>query len=296
MKLLTPTAALFIVLVHTQLLSAQTGYPMLMATKPVAAAVGGTSEHTVFARYSLDDAYQVLVSGEGVTGEIIPEEQKPEDEKAKEKEKDAKAKGEKKRGRRANAETLKVRFTVASDAKPGVRDYRIATPRGVSTVGQLVIGRDPVINEADKNNTAAEAQSITLPATVCGVIEAIEDVDIYKFKVEAGKSFAFHVRGLRLCDRIHDLQEHLDPIITLRNASGATLATADNEFAGDPFLSYRFHEAGEYLLEVRDVRYKGNQYPNYSVEISDRPFVIVAFPLAAARGADTRLEQIGAQM
>ncbi|MGE3315762.1 MAG: hypothetical protein AB7O26_11670, partial [Planctomycetaceae bacterium] len=72
--------------------------------------------------------------------------------------------------------------------------------------------------------------------------------------------------------------------------------TADNEFAGDPFLSYRFHEAGEYLLEVRDVRYKGNQYWNYSVDISDRPFVIDAFPLAAARGADTRLELIGAQM
>lgn len=275
---------------YTGIVFAQTSYPMIMATKPVAAQSGQTSDHTVFARYSLDDAYQVLVSGDGVTGEILPEEEMP-DEKTKEE-----AKKDGKKRRRANAETLKVRFTVAANAKPGVRDYRIATPRGVSTVGQLVVVRDPVVSEADKNNTPAEAQSITVPATICGVIEAIEDLDIYKFKVNAGQSLSFHVRGLRLCDRIHDLQEHLDPILTLRSAAGATLATADNDFAGDPFLSYRFQEAGEYLLEVRDVRYKGNPYWNYSVEISERPFVIDAFPLAVARGSESKLELIGAQL
>ncbi len=269
-----------------RIVQAQTAYPMLMAIKPVAAQVGQASEHQVFARYSLDGAYQVLVSGSGVTGEVIPE---PKDEKPA----DGKKSDEKKKPKKA-PEELKVRFTVSADALPGVRDVRIATPRGVSTVGQLVIARDPVISESDKNNTAAEAQQVAFPATLCGTIEAVEDVDTFRFHADAGKSLYFHVRGMRLNDRVHDLQEHLDPILTLRSGSGITLATADNDFAADPFLSYRFAESGDYLLEVRDVRYKGNAYWTYGVEVGDRPFVQTVHPLGIERGKETKIQLVGA--
>src|SRR3990172_3341639 len=161
-------------------LPAQTAYPMLMALKPVAAQVGKTSEHEVLARYSLEGTYKVLVSGDGVTGEVVPEEEKPASPKQPEEAKKSEEK-KKKKGKRA-PEALKVRFTVSADALAGVRDFRLVTPRGVSTVGQLVVVRDPVIAESDKNNTAAEAQPITLPATVCGSIEALEDIDIFRFK------------------------------------------------------------------------------------------------------------------
>jgi len=258
---------------------AQTAYPMLMSLEPVSAQVGQTSEHLLRARYSLEGTYQVLVSGEGVTGEALPPESEEELKKA---------------GKKKQPDTLKLRFTVAPDAKPGVREFRVATPRGVSTVGQLVIARDPVVAENDKNNSAAEAQPIELPATVCGVIGSAEDIDTFRFKIEKEQSLSFHVRGMRLLDRIHDLQEHLDPILTLRNAQGGTLATADNEFAADPYLAYHFTQPGEYLIEIRDVRYKGNQHWVYSLEINDRPFAVASFPLAVTRGQEQKLQVVGA--
>lgn len=259
--------------------SAQLSYPMVMSVKPVAVQAGATFEHTIQSRYSLANAYQVMVSGGGVVGEVILPPPPPEDGKKK-----------------PDVTSLKVRFTAAADAIPGVRDFRIGTPQGASTVGQLVVVRDPVVSESAANDRADQAQSITLPATICGTIEKAEDVDYFKFHVDAGQAFTFHVRSSRLQDRIHDLQNHSDPILMLRNAAGSTLAASDNHFFGDPLLSYRFEHAGEYLLEIRDVRYEGNQYWEYCIEAHSRPFIETAFPLAVARGQSSPIELVGYQL
>ena len=258
-------------------------YPMLMSVRPAAAQIGQTTEHEVSARYNLYGAYKVLVAGEGVIGEVVVPETKPGEKPPEVKPDQPKP----------NQPKLKVRFTVAADAVPGVRDFRIATPQGASTVGQIVVARDPVVMETGDNNTAAKAQQIALPATVCGAIEAAEDLDVFKFTVEAGTAWTFHVRAQRLEDRIHDLQTHVDPIITLRNSAGSTLATSDNYYAGDPLLYHKFDAAGEYFLEIRDVRYQGNAEWVYSIEINDRPFVTQVFPLAVAPGAETKLSLVG---
>lgn len=264
---------------------AQQSYPMLMSLHPVAAQTGQTSEHEVNARYNLDGAYKIFVTGAGVTGEVVPPEMKP-DEKA----------NDMPKGKRPPKAKIKVKFTVAPDALPGVREFRIATPQGASTVGQLVIVKDPVIVEKDPNDSRPTAQEITLPATVCGTIEKGEDVDWYKFKVEAGTALSFLVQSSRLQNKIHDLQVHSDPIITVRNASGTTLAQADNEFYADPCLRYKFEQAGEYFLEIRDVRYQGNVDWRYSIEINSRPLVTQVFPLAITPGAEGKLDLVGFQL
>ncbi len=256
--------------------SAQTAFAMLMSLKPVAVQVGTTTEITVNSRYSLHAAESVLVTGSGVLAQVVPPEVKPDDKPP-------------------NVTALKIKVTVAAEAMPGVRDLRIATLQGVSTVAQLVVVEDPVILEA-KNDTAAEAQPITLPATICGCIEKAEDVDFFKFYAEAGQSLVFHVRSQRLQDRIHDLQQHSDPILTIRNAQGSTVAASDNAFFADPFLCQRFDQGGEYLLEIRDVRYTGNQYWEYAVEIHSRPFVRTVFPLAIATGKEAKLTAVGSQL
>ncbi len=89
------------------------------------------------------------------------------------------------------------------------------------------------------------------------------------------------------------MKRHVDPIITLRNRKGSVLAMSDNYFFADPLLQYTFAAEGEYYLEIRDVRYQGNEYWQYVVEINDRPFVTNVFPLAVAPGETTPLELIG---
>jgi len=259
--------------------SAQTAYPMLMSARPVAIQVGTSGECTVNSRYTLHGAYQVLVTGNGVTGEVLPPPAKPEDAQKK-----------------PELTQIKVRFTAAADALPGVRDIRIATPQGVSTVGQLVVVRDPVIAEAAKNDKPEDAQQVSLPASLCGCVEKAEDVDYWKFHAEAGQSFAFQVRAARLEDSIHDLQNHVDPILTLRSPTGAVLATSDNFFFADPVIAHKFEAAGDYLVEIRDVRYEGNQYWEYVIEASSRPMIETTFPLAVVRGQASSLELVGFQL
>jgi hypothetical protein len=256
-------------------LRAQTSYPMVMCVRPVAVQAGQTTECEVLARYNLNGAYKVFVTGDGVTATVNTQKQA------------------KSGAARRQVSALTVRFQATADALPGVRDVRIATPQGVSTLGQIVVMHDPIVREAANNDTLQSAQSITLPATVCGAIEKREDVDYYKFKVAAGTALTFHVRCQRLENRIHDLQEHADPIINLRNAAGSVLASNDNYFFGDPLLHHRFTAAGEYYLEIRDTRYGGNPYWQYCIEINDRPFVTCVHPLRVTPGRETRLRLIG---
>jgi hypothetical protein len=272
----TTVLAIILLLAASRYAFAQVAYPMLMSLKPVAAQIGQTTEHTLKSRYSVLGAFQVLVSGEGVTGEVVLVPAKP--------------------GDKPNAQEVKIRFTVAPDVLPGVRDFRVATAQGASTVGQLVIVRQPVILERADNDALEKAQDISLPAAICGAVERNEDVDFYKFRASAGQAFSFQVRSMRLQDRIHDLQSHIDPIVSIRNAQGATIASNDNWFYGDPFIHHRFAEPGDYWLEIRDVRYQGNQYWEYCIEVTDTPFVTNVFPPAVARGQSARLELVGFQL
>ncbi len=255
-------------------LRAQTSYPMVTCLRPVAVQAGTTAEVEVAAVHNLHGAYQVLVTGTGVTATVEP------------------PKGPAPTPRPVVG-TVQVRFQAAADALPTVRDVRLITPQGASTLGQLVVVRDPVVREAANNDTLATAQPIPLPATVCGAIEKAEDVDFCKFHVKAGAALTFHVQCQRLQNRIHDLQEHADPIITLRDARGTVLAASDNFFFGDPLLHHRFAAEGDYFLEVRDTRYGGNPNWQYSIEIHDRPFVTTTFPLRVTPGTTARLRPVG---
>ncbi|HEX4131321.1 MAG TPA: hypothetical protein VHZ24_14875 [Pirellulales bacterium] len=254
-----------------------TSYPMVLDCNPLAAQVGTTSEHVVKARYGLAGAFQVLVTGRSVNGEVV------EVSEPKTKSKDA------------FYTTVKLRFTVAEDAMPGVRDFRVATPHGASTLGQLVVVRDPVVVEDSKksNDTPAGAVAIELPAAVCGAIEKAEDVDYYKFHAKAGESLVFNAQSSRCEDRIHDLQSHSDPILTLRNSQGTVLGMSDNFFRADPLLMHRFEHEGDYTLEIRDVRYQSSPYWQYVIQINDRSLVTNVFPLALVAERPTRVELVG---
>lgn len=265
---------LFLLSVSTQI-SAQTSFPMLVSLKPVAAQVGKASEHSLQSIHSMYGANQVIVTGTGVTGEIVSKMEPGKD------------------GKPPNMQQLQVRFAVAPDARPGVRDFRIVSPVGPSTVGQLLVVTDPVIAEQAPNDTREQALSVAFPAVLCGTIEKSEDVDLFKFVVSEPSTWTFHVAAMRLEDKIHDLQTHIDPIITIRSANGSTLAAADNRYAADPLLKCRIEHPGEYFVEIRDVRYEGNANWVYAVEANSRPFVTTVYPLAVETGAAASLQLNG---
>ncbi|MEE2843883.1 MAG: PPC domain-containing protein [Planctomycetota bacterium] len=258
---------------------AQTSYPMLMTLQPIAIQIGTTGELEVQSRYSMWGATRVIISGEGLSGEVVH----PEIPVAKEGEKPAEP----------SLTTLKIKFTATADAAPGVREFKLLTPRGVSTVGQIVVTRDTVVFEDIKSDSSENAVMFEIPATLTGVIEKGEDRDYFKFSIDAPTQLVFHCRCMRLQDRIHDLQKHADPMITVKNSQGSTIAANDNYFAADPFMVVEFQQAGEYYLEVRDVRFTGNKYWNYAIDVLNRPFATNVFPLAISATKPTTFELIG---
>src|SRR5262249_60013792 len=126
---------------------------------------GTTTEVTVTGQRNFAGAYRVLFQGEGLTAEIVPPE-KASDPKA-----------------TVNSLTLKV--TAAPDAPLGVRELRIATPRGISSTGLLVVGDEPEAREVEPNDAPGTAQAVTLPVVINGRIQAGGGIDQFRFPARA---------------------------------------------------------------------------------------------------------------
>jgi hypothetical protein len=245
---------------------------MVTHTTPVAVQRGTTGEVTVEGQMNFAGAYKVLFEGTGLSAEVLPgvnPTQKP------------------------TARAVKLKVTAAADAPLGVREFRIATSLGVSSVGQLLVVDDPVVQESGDNNTPAKANPIRPPCVVCGRIEALEDVDYFKFHAAAGQTFTFEVHCARLEDKIHDLQKHADPMLTLYDAEGRELAANDDFYFADPLLTYTFPKAGDYFIQVRDSKYDGDARWVYALTVTDRPYVSHVYPMAANPGQVVTVEPVG---
>jgi hypothetical protein len=261
---------------------------------PLAIQVGKTSEHTIVVdRYfRIRDANRVMVSGDGVTAEVIH----PEKLTAAQEENDSQYN-----------KAVRIRFTVASQAIPGLRDFRIVGPWGGLPIGRVLVVRDPLTFENEEpraepfNNTRQTAEPISLPATVCGHISGIKrsktdtgsDTDWFKFKVEEGQHLTFNVVSMRLTRMLTPQFQVADLIVFLHDQYGTTLATSDNSFASDPCLSFTFDRAGEYYLQIRDVSYRSYSTFGYCIEINERPLITTVYPLAVAAGQKTRVRMAG---
>jgi hypothetical protein len=255
---------------------AQTSYPMLTHVHPVAVQRGTTAEVQVDCQMSLFGAYQVLIEGEGVTAEVIPAAEPKVDPP-----------------QRPQVRNVKIKVAAAKDAPLGVREFRIATSLGVSSVGQLLVCDFPVVPETANNNTPDKATALAVPCVACGKIEALEDVDWYQFKAEAGQTITLAVHCARIQDKIHDLQKHADPLIVLTDAAGKELASNDDFYFADPMLSYRIEKGGEYRILVRDSKYDGDARWVYALTVTNQPYASHVFPLAVYPGETAELEPVG---
>src|SRR5215212_4734237 len=173
--------------------AAQTSFPMVTHVSPVAVQRGTTAEVTVECRTSsLAGAYKVLVEGTGVTAEVVAgkEAPKPADPKAPP----------------PVVPSCKLKVTVANGAAVGVREFRIASSLGISSLGQLVVVDAPVIPEKPMPSTMVKPLPITVPSVVCGRIKLAEAVDYYSFGAKAGQQLTLEMICARIQDKIHDLQ------------------------------------------------------------------------------------------
>lgn len=189
-----------------------------------------------------------------------------------------------------DAGKLRVKLDVPKDAPLGFHALRLATTRGVSNLRLFCIDDLPQVLEVDTNRTKATAQAVPVPCVVVGRADA-ETNDYFKVNVQAGQRVSFEILGRRLGSAF-------DPQLTLFDAkTGKELPGGhSNDAPGlqtDPRLTYTFKDAGEYLVEVRDVQYRGGPDYWYRLRIGDFPCATTPVPMAAKRGGKVSVQFAG---
>ena len=116
----------------------------------------------------------------------------------------------------------------------------------------------PTTNETEPNDTVAQAIPITLPRTMVGNISSAGDVDHYSFTANAGEAGLFSVRAQRI-------GSGLDPVLDLLDSAGNPIATNDDTFGLDSFLTGRAPSTGTFILRVRGF---GTSTGPYELDVS----------------------------
>ncbi len=204
-----------------------------------------------------------------------------------------------------------IEVRIAPNAKPGSREIRLVTPRGVTNpmvfhVGQVrEVAREPmktcqfqVLGKehlALRNRPAEEVeQRITVPCTMNGQI-ASGEVNRYRFEAHKGQRLVVSTAARQLIPYIADaVPGWFQPVLRLCDADGKELAFNDDYRQNpDPVIFFDVPKDGEYLLTITDAIYRGREDFVYRITIGELPFVTNIFPLGGRVGSKASVEMNG---
>jgi hypothetical protein len=183
---------------------------------------------------------------------------------------------------------LLVSLDVPPDAPLGFHVLRLATTRGMSNLRIFCIDDLTQVLGLDSNRIKATPQSVRLPCVVVGRVDA-QTSAYYKVNAQAGQRVSFEVLGRRLGSAF-------DPQLAIYDAKTLREVAYDNDAPGlqtDPRLTLTFKEAGDYLIEVKDVLNRGGPDYWYRLRIGDFPCATVPIPMAAKRGTSVEVRFAG---
>ena len=127
----------------------------------------------------------------------------------------------------------------------------------------------PITMEREPGDAADEAQTLTLPAAVCGRFDRPGDVDVYTFKARAGEVVAVDLA----CER---MQPPGDPVVIVSDGRGRELAVLDDQGSNrnaltqlnrDPAGVVTLPEEGAYRVTVLERFRKGGTRYSYVLRL-----------------------------
>jgi hypothetical protein len=181
---------------------------------------------------------------------------------------------------------LIVKVTATTDASLSPRELRVIAPGGVSNPLNLNVGQWPEVAKRDPNSTLADAQPVELPAVISGVLNTQAQTNHYKFKAKKGEEFVFEVdaarRGLAL-----------DSSLMVLETSGKELARNEDAVGLDSLLFFTAPADGEFIVALRDFRYRGGNEYSYRLTAGSIPYVESLFPFGGARGKQVEVAIAG---
>ncbi|MCX7826123.1 MAG: PPC domain-containing protein [Verrucomicrobiae bacterium] len=212
---------------------------------------------------------------------------------------------------RSQTELVFAEVTVSPDAKPGRREIRVITKRGVSNALPFYIGQVPEVARkpmktmklpvlgkehlAQRNRPREEEElRITLPCTMNGQIAAGE-INRYRFAASKGQRLVISVKARHLVPYVPDgVPGWLQAVLRLYDSNGKEVAYSDDfRFDPDPLIYYEVPEDGEYLLTINEALFRGRESFVYRITIGELPYITSIFPLGGRAGDDIKIEMEG---
>lgn len=212
---------------------------------------------------------------------------------------------------RSQTELVFAEVTVAPDAKPGRREIRVITKRGISNAIPFYVGQVPEVARkpmktcqlpvlgkehlAQRKRPPEEVEmSVTLPCTMNGQIAAGE-MNRYRFRASKGQRLVIDVKARHLGPYVADgVPGWFQAIVRLQDSQGKEVAYGDDfRFDPDPVLFFEVPADGEYVLTIYEALFRGRESFVYRISISEMPFVTSIFPLGGRAGEPVQIEMNG---
>lgn len=180
---------------------------------------------------------------------------------------------------------LKVLVKADRDCALGNYPFRVRTAEGISEMRTLRLTPFPVVAEPKRDSEKNPVALVPVNTTVSGVL-ASGDVDRYAIKVEQGQRLSAEVEAIRLGATM------LDTMLAVYAPDGKQLAAADDTdlYRQDPFLTIIAPVTGEYVVEVRETNYEGDENSLYALHLGTFPRPAFVYPAGGRAGASIEVE------
>lgn len=178
-------------------------------------------------------------------------------------------------------------LTIAADAAPGLRTWRVWTDQGTVPSRPFIVGDLPEIVEQEIDGTPIPVR-VVLPVTINGRIFPREDVDLWTFEAKAGQTITCTALTARL-------GSPFDARLEIRDSRGVRIAeSTEAALPGtDAHVRFTAPADGTYSVGIHDVKYGGLQHYVYRLTLTAGTFVDHVFPLGGRRGTVTKFELSG---
>ncbi|MEY4185639.1 MAG: hypothetical protein RIT02_673 [Planctomycetota bacterium] len=168
---------------------------------------------------------------------------------------------------------------ISAEAIPGIYPVRLITDHGCSEAAWVVVDDLPTVSVTAEADNRSAGQQVSVPCSIAGQLNAVAP-RFFRFSLAEGQMLTAEVFARRL-------SSELDPVLRLLGPDGRELAYSDDVpgTEGDALLQWKAAAAGEYRLELRDVRYTGGARHFFHLRLGRIPAAVTALPRLVTAGA-----------
>jgi hypothetical protein len=195
----------------------------------------------------------------------------------------------------ADKEKGKFAVTLAADAPLGVAWLRFHDDSGASGLRPFVIGGLPEEAEAEPNDDAKSAPTVSMPKVVNGELGKGGDVDCFAVKLKKGQTLVASL------DAHRTLRSPIDAVLQVTSADGTVLQQNHDARGLDPELASTATADGTFVVRVfgfpstpdSSIRHFGSPACVYRLTLTSDEFVDFVSPLAVEQGKEVTLAVSG---